>query len=345
MKNRSGRLGQSVWLLGAGLLFSAAAARAQTPAAVEIEPPPAGMQVSAEAKEWCTLPLCRDAEGLRRSGDLQGALKLYRYIQEEVDVDEKVVAKQLLWFPIASLYSELQQPQQGLEALQKYQSYIASRPDAELPLGQRREDLERLSQALRTRQSHVRIGTTVPGLRVRIDGKEVGVTPLSQPLPVPSGHHRVELSDAGSETQDVDIAAGQEVLIWPVHSQPRAAAGPGGSGVDTSPKARPRWRVAVGAVGIGVGVTMAAVGVAALANDGQCVSGDPRGACPVEVNSSGQPVMRLVDGRGTGGGLLAAGILLSAAGAVLIAIPVKKTPLRATVALHSGASLGLVGAF
>lgn len=348
MQNRSGGLVQSVWALGACLLFSAAAARAQTAqsqAAVESEPPPAGVQVAAEAKQWCSLPLCRDAEELRRAGDLQGALKLYRYIQDEVDVDEKVVAKQLLWFPIASLHSELQQMQQGLDALQKYQLYVGSRPDAELPLGQRREDIERLSQALRTHTSHVRIGTTVAGLRVRIDGKEVGVTPLSQPLPVPSGRHRVEISDAGSETQDVDVAAGQEVLIWPVHSAPRAAAGLAGGGADTSPKARPRWRIAVGTVGIGVGVTLAAVGVAALANDGKCVSGDPRGACPVEVNGSGQPVMRLVDGRGTGGGLLAAGILLSAAGAVLIAIPVKKTPLRATFALHSGASLGLVGAF
>lgn len=351
MTHRGVRSGRLVWILGAGLLFSAAVAQAQgqTPAvpaaAVESEPPPAGAVAAPEVKQWCTLPLCRDAEALRRSGDLQGALKLYRYIQDEVDVDEKVVAKQLLWFPIAALHSELQQPQQGLDALQRYQAYIATRPDAELPAGQRRDDIDKLGAELRARQSHVRIGTTVPGLRVRIDGKEVGVTPLSQSVPVPSGHHRVEITDAASASQEVEVPAGQEVLIWPVKSNPLTPAGLAGSGVDTSSVRRPRWRIAVGTVGIGVGVTMAAVGVAALANDGQCVNGDPKGACPIEVNGSGQPVMRVVDGRGTGGGLLAAGILLSAAGAVLIALPAKKAPLRATVALHSGATLGLAGAF
>lgn len=328
---------------GISLLFSAASARAQNVAA-ESEPPPAGSQAGSRGKDWCSLPLCRDAEGLRQAGDLQGTLKLYRYIQDEVDVDEKVVEKKLLWFPIASLYSELQQPQQGLLALQKYQLYIGSRPDSELPVGQRREDVERLAQKLRTQESHVRIGTTVPGLRVSIDGKPVGVTPISQPLPVASGRHRIEISDAQSDVQDVEVAAGQELLIWPVNSEPRRTLALTG-GVDTSHKPRPRWRIAVGVVGIGVGVTMAAVGVAALGHDGQCVSGDARGQCPIEVNGSGVPVMRVVDGRATGGGLLAAGILLSAAGSILIAVPGKKIPLAATVAFHSGASLGLAGAF
>ena len=107
------------------------AASAQ-PARAELEPPPAGaVAPDPAAREWCALPLCRDAEGLRQAGDLQGALKLYRYIQEEVDVDEKVLRKPLLWFVIASLHKELQQPQQGLEALARYQQYIAARPDTE----------------------------------------------------------------------------------------------------------------------------------------------------------------------------------------------------------------------
>lgn len=346
MKTHAGHLWQSALVplaLGAGLLFSTAAARAQS-AAADSEPPPAGARAGAGVKSFCSLPLCRDAEALRQAGDLQGTLKLYRYIQDEVDVDEKVLQKKLLWFAIAALHAELQQPPQALEALQQYQLYIASRPDSELPVGQRREDVERLVHKLRTPESRVRIGTTVPGLRVRIDGDQVGVTPISRPLPVASGRHRIEISGTKSEAQDVEVAAGQELLIWPVHSESSQTSSPRG-GVDASQKPRPRWRIAVGAVGIGVGVTMAAVGAVALANDGRCVSGDARGQCPIEVNSSGVPVMRVVDGRATGGGLLAAGLVLSAAGSILIAVPGKKTPLSATVAFHSGASLGLAGAF
>lgn len=120
-----------LWLLGSPLSASAQ----------EIKTEPA-------ATPWCTLPLCKDAEGLRRQGDLQGALKLYRYIQEEVDVDASVVQKPLIWFVIAALCEQLQQPQLGIEALQKYQQFIATRPDSTLPLGQRREDVERLQQSL-----------------------------------------------------------------------------------------------------------------------------------------------------------------------------------------------------
>ena len=345
MKTLAGILGHSVCIFGASLFFHLAAAGAQP--AADSEPPPAAA-LSTGTQLFCALPLCRDAEGLRRAGDLQGALKLYRYIQDEVDVDEKVVPKQLLWFTIATLHGELQQPQQGLEALQKYQLYISTRPDGELPVGQRRADSERLAQDLRTHQARLRIGTTVPGLRVRIDGKDVGVTPLGKPVPLPAGRHHVELGEGRGEgrgdAQEVEVAAGQEVLIWPLNPAPRELALTGG-GVDGGRAARPRWRLALGSVGLGVGVTLVAVGAAALANDGQCVSGAPRGQCPVEVSASGLPVMRVVDGRAIGGGLVATGVLLSAAGAILVALPGKRIPLRASVSFVSGASLGLAGSF
>jgi hypothetical protein len=347
-------------LLLAGALSLPPLTAAAQPARPEAEPPPAGAQVTPVtpgapvtpgtpdpvAKEWCALPLCRDAEGLRLAGDLQGALKLYRYIHDEVDVDEKVLRKPLLWFVIASLYKDLRQPQQGLEALAKYQQYIAARPDTELPPGQLHKDSERLQQELFGQKGHVRVKSNVSGLRVLIDGKDMGTTPIQGPLPVPPGHHRVEILGSAVESQDVDVPSGQEVLIWPLPSQ-RASGAPHKieSGSDGAAGGRPRWRLALGAVGLGAGVALIAGGAAALAGDGKCVSPQPDGRCPVEPGPDSLPIMRVTDGRGIGGGLLAAGAALAVTGAVLLALPGKRSPVRAAVAVHNGASLHLATAF
>lgn len=315
------------------------------PAAVPGAPGP----TVAAGQDWCSLPLCREAEGLRRSGDLQGALKLYRYIQDEVDVDEKVVRKPLLFFTIASLCLELDQAQAGLDALQKYQQYIESQPDAELPAGHRRADVERLGQELRAHLSRLRVLGRTVGLHIVVDGKEAGVTPLKGPVPVFPGRHRIEIVGAQTETQEIEVAASQEVQIWPLQPARATAArsekGDSSDGIDSSREPRPRWRLAVGAVGIGVGVTMIGVGAAALAADGRCANGAAAGACPVTVGSSGQPTIQLVDGRGTGAGLLAVGILASAAGTVLVALPGKRRPVQAALSFSSGATLNLASLF
>lgn len=361
-----GRFRSGLGFLAASLLSALTlSAQAQTqPAAPDKEPPPAqsapqnGAQVpqsgpanlaGAAGQDWCSLPLCREAEGLRRSGDLQGALKLYRYIQDEVDVDEKVVRKPLLFFTIASLCLELDQAQAGLDALEKYRQYAQTQPDAELPVGHRRTDVERLGQELRSHLSRLRVLGSAVGLHIVIDGKEVGVTPIQGPIPVFPGRHRIEIVGARTETQELEVAASQEVQIWPLQPA-RGAAAPGeksdgSSGIDSSREPRPRWRVAVGAVGIGVGVTMIGVGAAALAADGRCANGAAAGACPVMVGSSGQPTIQLVDGRGTGGALLAVGILASAAGTVLVALPGRRRPVGAALTLSSGATLSLATRF
>lgn len=308
---------------------------------------PAPLQgVSTAPQEACQLPLCKDADALRQSGDLQGALKLYRYIQEEVDVDEKVVRKPLLWLTIASLHLALDQTPQGLEALEKYRQYIATRPDTDLPAGYRRDDAERLGRELRAHVGRLRIASNVPGAKVLLDGKEVGVTPLSGPLLVPPGKHRIELAGATTESQEVEVPPGQEVLIWSLQSQrPAAPAGALGaapsSGAEGARSSRPAWRIGLGVVGIAAGVTMISLGAASLAADGKC----PSGGCSIGTNGDGLPVMRVVDGRAVGGGLLAAGIVAAAAGSVLIALPGKRAPLRASLFFDHGASLSVASAF
>lgn len=150
----------SAWLLG--LLLAAPLPAFAQQATTELAGTP-----------WCSLPLCKEAEALRRQGDLQGAVKLYRYIQDEVDVDESVVRKPLLWFVIAALHEQLRQPQPGIEALQKYQKYLATHPDSELPVGQRRENVERLLQALNLERLRVASGAEAEPqpATLRRDGK------------------------------------------------------------------------------------------------------------------------------------------------------------------------------
>jgi hypothetical protein len=292
--------------------------------------------------DYCALPLCRDAESLRRTGDLQGALKLYRYIQEEVDVDEKVLRKPLLWFPIAVLHGELQQPQQGLDALQKYQQYLSAHPEAEPPVGQRREDIDRLTRELRAHLGRIRVASKADGLRVQVDGQEIGVTPLASPLPVVPGKHSVRIGGVSAETQELEVPSGQEVLLWAL---PTAA--PQQTGVDAASAngRRPRWRIALGTVGIGLGVTLGAFGIAALAADGSCANPDAAGHCPLVPSSAGGPVSNVVDGRATGGSLLALGLLSAAAGTILIALPGKRLPVRVAARFANGATLDLAASF
>lgn len=353
----------SVALLTAGLGSLAGEPRAaaqpaaptQTPAPVggvkapDREPVPAPLAgADTSEKEWCGVPLCREAEALRRAGDLQGALKLYRYINDEIDVDESVVKKPLLWFAIASLHGALQQPEPGLAALRKYQDYVSLHADAELPGGQRRADVERLASELRMQMGRLRIISSIANLRVAVDGKPAGVTPLAAPLPVLPGHHRIELSGDKTETQEVDVASGQEVLIWPV--QPLGAASqPSATASDTARGGRPAWRIAVGVLGIGAGVAMIGAGAGALASDGTCISTGVKGPCPVEDNGNSQPVRRVVDGTPAGAGLIAAGIVASAVGTVLIALPgpraAKQQPVHAAISFQNGASLTLGTSF
>lgn len=342
------------WLL----LTASAVAHAQTAAPVD-EPAPAAAPAApgVEAAPWCGLPLCREAEGLRRAQDWKGALRLYRYIHDEVNVDEKQLKKPLLWFLIAALHDELQQTWEGLEALHRYEKHIAPLKDADLPYGQRRDDVERLLHTLRARIGVLRVAVKDAGVRVLVDGKEAGTTPLAAPLELPPGRHRVEIAGALRETRDLELAAGQELVLWPLRppAAPLPVAGGLALGKDAGPRpSRPAWRIAVGAVAIGAGITLLALGASALAVDGHCSSttgttgggGDPRGACPIVLDPSGQPVMHVIDSKAAGGSMIGVGLVAAAAGAVIIALPARKRPLRAALHLDNhGAGLGLAASF
>lgn len=294
---------------------------------------PAPPATAAPAQSWCALPLCKDAETLRSTGDLRGALKLYLYIQAEVDVDDKVLRKPLLWFQIASLHAELKQFEEAQEALRKYQQYLATIPESDHPAGMGKTEVEALASSLRARPGKLRVLSGVAGLQILIDGQEVGKTPLAQPIEVPPGRHRVEVRGAAREVQEVEVLSAQELLVWTVQPLGSTLNTRGG---ERAP--RPAWRLALGGVALAAGVAFLAGGIAALVEDGRCASTAGTMGCPVEVGTGGQPVMRLVDGRPVGASLVVLGALSIAGGGVLLGLPGKK---RSAQALLSPSARGL----
>lgn len=313
------------------------AANPGTPAGSASATNPASAATSAAAQTWCTLPLCKDAEGLRSGGDPRGALKLYLYIQAEVDVDDKVLRKPLLWFQIASLHAELKQFEEAQEALRKYQQYMTTVPETELPAGMGKAEVQALASSLRGRPGKLRVLSGVAGLQILIDGQEVGRTPLAMPIEVPPGRHHVEVRGAAREVQEVEVLSAQELLVWAV--QPLGATQNARGGERA---ARPVWRLALGGMALAASVAFVAGGIAALVEDGRCASTAGSMGCPVEVGASGQPVMRLVDGRPLGASLVALGALSIAGGGVLLGLPGKKRSAQALLSPSaSGLNLGL----
>lgn len=340
-------------LLAAGVLLPLSVPAFGQKSGVEPEPAPAPLSgqpamagtAASEgfgSESWCTLPLCREAQVMRKTGDLRGALKIYRYIQDEVDVDEKVVAKPLLWFVIAGLHAELGQAQPASDALEKYKQYIATRADADLPQGQRRSDVDRLTQSLRTLQGRLRIGQGLAGVHVFVDGKDVGVLPLAAPLPISPGVHRIEFGGTPLASQELEVAAGQEVVLLPPNPQTASAqymamqSMPSGRLSDREP--RPTWRIALGAAGLLIGAGLIAGAIAPLRADGTCVGGGAP-PCPTAINAAGQPVTRVVDGRGVGGTLLGFGIASAVAGTVLLALPGKRRQASAALQISGAGSV------
>lgn len=349
------------FVAGSVLLHVSFAAHAQK-SLPEQEPAPAPLSGQAGAglpmgsssgipfagETWCALPLCREAQVMHKTGDARGALKIYQYVLDEVDVDEKVLAKPLLFYVIAALNADLGQLRAAGDALEKYQKYIGTRPDADLPLGQRRDDVDRLAQSLRSLQGRLRIGAGLSGVHVFVDGKDAGVTPLTKPLPLSPGVHRIEFAGAPIAAQDVEVPAGQEIVVLPPNAAPpyavRTAGGQGGVDAGGGREPRPIWRVALGAAGLALGAGLIAGSVAPLQSDGKCASGGLP-PCPTEINAAGQPVSRVIDGRGVGGALLGTGIVAAVVGTVLVAIPGKRRPLRAGVDIWRGVNLNLAMTF
>ena len=177
-----------------------------------------------KSDETAARNLYREAKELTAAGKLSLALAKYHAAYEILPTPT------LLW-PIAELSLQLDQPLAGLDALNRYRQTMTP---ALMEPGQQLADADRLERRLRERLGRVRL-VGGSGTLVSLDGKELGVGPIGDTLPVNPGSHRVDsTTEHGTHTLMVEVAAGQELAVnlaapgssATTESQPTASTAP-----------------------------------------------------------------------------------------------------------------------
>lgn len=187
------------------------------------------------------------------------------------------------------------------------------------------------------------ITSTPAGAQVRLDGRAIGQTPLSRPGF--AGSRQIELVLEGFLPSRATVAIPTNEIAKQAFTLERDPSlepepPPGGTPAASSYLAalpetrpterlpRPRWRLAAGGATLGVGALIGGFGISALVADGDCTAPvvSPVRACGYRF-----------DTRTTGGALLGVGLAVSAAGAILIALPerLRRAPLRSSPSVSS----------
>jgi hypothetical protein len=165
-------------------------------------------------------------------------------------------------YNIGQAHVALGHPVEAVDALTRY----LDQGGAEIPAERRKQvDAEILRQ--KARIAEVEVTTDAPGAVVTVDGKEVGRTPLSAPIRLAIGTHRIVAAVPGrpSVEQSVTVAGEErrrlDFAIPPAAAAPSLAAVPPASPAPVAPAARNgasgdvqrTLGYVAGAIGIGLG--------------------------------------------------------------------------------------------
>ena len=151
------------------------------------------------------------------------------------------------------------------------------------------------------------ITTVPPGASVYVDGQLVGQAPLER-MSFAGSHTVKGVKDGYEPTERImDVQFGRSNAAF-LTLAPQASA--------ARPQVRSTWRLVLGGVLAGGGLLTAALGVSALSVHGECDETMP--------SVDGKPCPMIYFTNGIGGGLLGAGLTVTAAGVLLLAIPSKK---------------------
>ena len=220
---------------------SAAPAEASPPAAPAAEAAtPAADDVTAQAREHFG-----EATKLYKDGDFDAAL-----VQFERAYELKPNYRVL--YNIGQTYFQLRQYVEARDAMTRYLKEGGDQVDAE-----RQAAVNKDLADLQRRLAKVTIKVNVGGATVLVDGKNVGTTPLSEPVVVSEGQRSisVEAPNRGVLQRQIRVAGGdQQVLTLTFQEAPRTIVIKSGGAADTKPRLGAGfWATAIGAVALGAG--------------------------------------------------------------------------------------------
>lgn len=155
---------------------------------------------------------------LFKDGDYQAALIEFRRANE-------LAPNFNVLYNIGQVYFQLQDYPGALNALERYLNEGASSIPAS-----RRAEVQRDIDKLKARVANLDITSAVPDAEVTIDDVAVGKTPLSKPIMVSAGRHKITVSKVGftSATRVIEVASGDapKVQLDPVEQKTAAPVGP-----------------------------------------------------------------------------------------------------------------------
>ncbi len=157
--------------------------------------PPASQDAQQKEKAQALL---REGSALYKQADFAGALQKF-------EAAYAVFPSPKLQFNIGQANRELGRP---VEAVTAFDWFVTDAFDASPEL---LAEARQSSADLKARLGRLRVDCSVPAAHVNVDGKYVGVTPLSRTVWAMPGPHRVAVSHSGylPATIDVTVAAGE----------------------------------------------------------------------------------------------------------------------------------------
>ena len=158
----------------------------------QLSSPYADPQAKAKAQGLLT-----EGSGLYEKGDYAGAL-------EKFNAAHAAYPSPKLMFNIGQAYRDLSRP---VEALDAFEKFLAGALDAS---PETTADARKSLAELRDNLGRIRIDCATVGAEVSVDGKSVGLTPLSGPIWATPGHHQVTASHTltALALENVEVTAG-----------------------------------------------------------------------------------------------------------------------------------------
>ena len=226
-------------------------------------------------------------------------------------------------FELGETYAAAGQPVQAVDALGRY----LSAGGAQIP-DERRRQVEAEIVQQETRIATVTVTADLSGAVIRLDGAEIGRTPLPAPIRLGAGVHTVDASLAGylPYEQKLDLQGGEHREVEFTFRQQPGAAGAAAHLASGAPLTRATVAYVVGAVGVAALAVGGVFGFRAISkrqdSDREC----PQNQCTqrgVDLNNQAKTAALVADIT-IGAGLLAVGVatyLLLTPGPTTVAPP------------------------